>query len=47
MLAIYAHGSAGIYRSAWGSCLFLRGYLVVPAQFENLGELVKNTIFVA
>jgi len=22
-------------------------YLASPAQFENLGELVKNTIFVA
>ena len=28
-----------IYCSNW--------LLVIPAQFENLGELVKNTIFVA
>ena len=41
------HGIDGTKRRDWYFSSISAVYTVLTAQFENLGELVKNTIFVA
>ena len=44
---IMLQGMQTIYRRSKGLLGFVENYRKLSAQFENLGELVKNTIFVA